>query len=554
LAYNARKRQEYQDAWVSYAQQVRANFVDEGEQPSQEEDSTDSALTNLQNCPKQTLDMLALLQYRKEHGPSDIDPRGILLYGPPGTGKTTMAKALAQDAGLRFEHILGADFSNKYLGEGRRGVQELFARLRSLQHPVALIVDEIDAIGASDVVDQHPEYQAIALTFWNELSDEKNSSILVIGTTNRYTELAEAFKRSGRFDHHIQVGLPQNDVERENILRFYLSKAQVTLDDDAIHRLAQVTPGYSGQDFATIVKKSRQRVAVERIDGDESLQCVFLEEIEQRRAAVNQILRSGPYYYPVLDPRVNLEEHVPNGVPLEVGTLSRGLKDPSQYSQLHMNPEKQQSYVAPGLLLYGPPGNGKTLTAEAFAGTVGAKFISIVASAFSQKYVGEGSRYVEALFKRAQDYVQQNPQEKVVIFIDEIDAIGCKRSTSDDSRGDASTLLTLLHELDNLENDSIFVIAATNRDAILDEALMRRFRTQAPVTNPDESNRKKILAYYLKQKKQTLMSSAPYQSGVNDGMQEKGREFLQLVAHTKDFSCSDLKLLVDRALMIAADG
>jgi ATP-dependent 26S proteasome regulatory subunit len=556
--YNAHKRQEYGDAWMSYFNHVKANFVEEEKKQEEPEEKKSSpnidSLSDLQNCPEKTLHMLRLLQHCKSHGPSDIDPRGILFHGPPGTGKTTMAKLLAHDAGLEHEYILGADFFNKYSGEGRQAVQDLFTRLRALKRPVVLIVDEIDAIGAASTQGVHQEYQAIAQRFWNELSDQKNNSIFVVGITNHYHKLDDAFKRNGRFDEHIEIKLPQTDQERENIILFYLNKAGIVLEDAAIKNLARITPGYSGQDIATIVKKARQRVRIEGAAPAENyLVRVFNEEIEQRRAAVEQVLNSGPYYYPIRTPQITSNQNIPSWDPEPICQLIRIFKNPEPYRTLCKEEYRAANdCIVPGLLLYGPPGNGKTLMAEAFAGEIGAKFISVTASEFNRKYAGEGSRHIEALFQRAHAYVKQNPMERVIIFIDEIDAIGCKR-TDGDVKGASGAMITLFDKMNELKGDSIFVIAATNRDKILDEALMRRFRTQVAMNNPDENNRKRILAYYLKRKKQIVISGNPFVFGQEDGTQERGAGFLKLVQDTKDFACSDLKELVDRALIFAGD-
>ncbi len=166
------------------------------------------------------------------------------------------------------------------------------------------------------------------------------------------------------------------------------------------------------------------------------------------------------------------------------------------------NPEKYSSVGAKmpkGLLFYGPPGTGKTLMAKAIAGEANVPFYAMSGSDFVQMYVGVGASRIRNLFKKAKK------NEKAVIFIDEIDAIGKKRarslSASNDERD--QTLNALLTEMSGFhENSGIIVIGATNRVDTLDEALLRpgRFDRQIEIGLPDINARKKILSLYAKSK------------------------------------------------------
>jgi cell division protease FtsH len=166
------------------------------------------------------------------------------------------------------------------------------------------------------------------------------------------------------------------------------------------------------------------------------------------------------------------------------------------------NPEKYSSVGAKmpkGLLFYGPPGTGKTLMAKAIAGEANVPFYAMSGSDFVQMYVGVGASRIRNLFKKAKK------NEKAVIFIDEIDAIGKKRarslSASNDERD--QTLNALLTEMSGFhENTGIIVIGATNRLDTLDEALLRpgRFDRQIEIGLPDINARKKILSLYAKSK------------------------------------------------------
>lgn len=168
------------------------------------------------------------------------------------------------------------------------------------------------------------------------------------------------------------------------------------------------------------------------------------------------------------------------------------IKEPDKYSSVGARMPK-------GVLLYGPPGTGKTLLAKAVAGEANVPFYAMSGSDFVQMYVGVGASRIRNLFQKAKK------SEKAVIFIDEIDAIGKKRSRGASSSNDErdQTLNALLTEMSGFhENSGIIVIGATNRLDTLDEALLRpgRFDRQIEIGLPDINSRKKILSLHANTK------------------------------------------------------
>lgn len=167
------------------------------------------------------------------------------------------------------------------------------------------------------------------------------------------------------------------------------------------------------------------------------------------------------------------------------------LKDPTPYQHIGAT-------IPKGVLLQGPPGTGKTLLAKAIAGESGVPFYSISGSDFVETFVGVGASRVRDLFEEARK------NAPCIVFIDEIDAVGASRSNSvsmggQDERG--QTLNALLVEMDGFgTDDTILLLAATNRPDILDPALLRpgRFDRQITILPPDVNGRKKILGVHVR--------------------------------------------------------
>lgn len=204
-----------------------------------------------------------------------------------------------------------------------------------------------------------------------------------------------------------------------------------------------------------------------------------------------------------LDPAVyNMMMEDPGKVPYsEVGGLGDQIRDLRECIELPLtNPEifKRVGIKPPkGVLLYGPPGTGKTLLARAIACNIEAKFLKIVASSIVDKYIGESARMVREMF----GYAKEN--QPCIIFIDEIDAIGGKRSNegSSSDREIHRTLMELLNQLDGFDDlGKVKVIMATNRPDTLDQALLRpgRLDRKIEIGLPCESGRSDIIKIHSK--------------------------------------------------------
>jgi cell division protease FtsH len=211
--------------------------------------------------------------------------------------------------------------------------------------------------------------------------------------------------------------------------------------------------------------------------------------------------------------------------------------------------------IPKGVLLIGPPGTGKTLISRAVAGEAGAPFFSISGSEFVEMFVGVGASRVRDLFEQAK---RQAPS---IIFIDEIDAVGRKRSSGNgggahDER--EQTLNQILVEMDGFEgNKQVIVLAATNRPDVLDPALLRpgRFDRQVTLGNPDVKERTAILAVHARGKPleqtvrlETLARSTPGFSGADLANLVNESAILAVRRGHSNIDMSDLQEAIDRVI------
>ncbi len=460
-------------------------------------------------------------------------PKGILLHGPPGCGKTLLAKAVANEAGAYFIAINGPEIMSKYYGESEAKLREIFKEAQE-NAPAIIFIDEIDAIAPKrEEVTGEVEKRVVAQLLALMDGLEARGDVIVIAATNRPNAIDPALRRPGRFDREIEVGIPDTRGRYEILL---VHTRNMPLDKDVdLRKLAEMTHGFTGADLAALCREAAMRAlrrVLPKINLDE--ETIPPEVLENLRVTMQDFLDALKEITPSALREIAVE--VPSVRWNDIGGLEEvkqqlreavewPLKYPEAFKRMGIKPPK-------GILLYGPPGCGKTLLAKAVATESGANFIAIKGPEIFSKWVGESERAIREVFRKAR------MAAPCVVFIDEIDAIAPMRGLGyADSGVTERVVSTLLTEMDGIERlENVVVIAATNRPDILDPALLRpgRFDRLIYVPPPDYRARLEILKIHTR--------NMPL---------DKDVDLEELARRTDGYSGADLELLCREAGLLA---
>lgn len=458
-------------------------------------------------------------------------PKGVLLHGPPGCGKTLLARAVANESEANFYSINGPEIMSKFYGESEARLREIFQQAQQ-NAPSIIFVDELDAIAPKrEEVTGEVERRVVAqlLALMDGLSGRGN--VIVIGATNRPGALDPALRRPGRFDREIEISVPDKKGRHE-VLQIH-TRGMPLAEDVDLNKLSGMTHGYTGADLSALSRETAMKALrryLPQIDLEEER--IPPSVLDKMEVTMDDFVGAFKEVTPTAMREVYIEvssvhwddagglddvkQHLKEAVEWPI-------KNPEMFTRLGIKPPK-------GILLYGPPGCGKTLLARAVATESEANFISIKGPEVFSKWVGESEKAIREVFRKAR---MASP---AVIFLDEIDSLTPRRGMGMSDSGVGERVISqLLTEMDGLTAlQDIVVIAATNRPDMVDSAVIRpgRFDRLIYVPEPDEKSRLQILVLYTK------------------GMPiAKDVDLKQLVSMTKHYSGADIESLCREAAM-----
>jgi len=427
----------------------------------------------------------------------NIDPpKGVLFHGPSGTGKTLLVKAVSQESNAYFIPINGPEIMSKFYGASEGRLRDIFREAED-NAPSIIFIDEIDSIApkrqeATGEVERRVVSQLLSLLDGLRGRGE----VIVIGATNRINSIDEALRRPGRFDREIEFGVP-NVKGRKEVFQIHTRGMPIT-EDVNLDNYSEITHGFVGADIMAVCREAAMfslRRILPKINLDEPIPSEIIQDLNIRdedfQQAINMVEPSAMREVMIEIPNVPWEDI--GGLENIKQELKEGVEWPLIYKKLF-----KKAGIRPlnGILLFGPPGCGKTLLAKAVATESQSNFITVKGPEIFSKWVGESEKSVREIFRKARLAAPS------IIYFDEIDAISSGRGSVQGSHIYDSIVNQILVEMDGIENrKGIIIIASTNRPDLVDAALLRpgRFDRLLHVTAPEHEARLKILNVHTKE-------------------------------------------------------
>ncbi|MFI6784177.1 AAA family ATPase [Micromonospora sp. NPDC050276] len=396
---------------------------------------------------------------------------GVLLVGPAGSGKSALVRAVAARVGARVHPLWApevAALANQAAAERLR-VAGTAARAGG---PAVLLVTDVEAIAPAE------EPGPVATVFRQVLADCVRAGVAVVCTTGRPEAVDPALRAPDLLSLRISVPLPDQALRREQLT--VLTRQVPLADDVRLDEVAARTPGFVAADLAALVREAGVRAALRQKSAETPT--VSMADF----TAAREVVRPTTMAASTLDlASVTLDDV--GGLDEVKQTLTESvlwpLTYPDTFARLGVQPPR-------GVLLYGPPGCGKTYLVTALAGSGRANVLSVKGAELLSKWVGESERAVRELFRRAREAAP------TLIFLDEVDALAPVRGQATDGGTTDRVVAALLTELDGVETlRNVVVVGATNRPDLVDPALLRpgRLERLVYVPPPDGPARAEIL-------------------------------------------------------------
>ncbi|MDL5157560.1 AAA family ATPase [Actinomycetospora termitidis] len=400
---------------------------------------------------------------------------GVLVTGPEGVGRTTLVRAVAAEAEVGVVVLDAPAAAALEAGSAAERVRTACSRARSAPGATVLLVPDVETLlPASDP----PPLATVVL---DELRSVVADGVALVATAQGGEAVDPRLRAPDVVDR--ELGLPApGDRERAELLRVLLREVPLASDVD-LGAVGLRTPGFVAADLVALRREAAVRAAL-RGGAEDELE-LSQEDLVGAVASVrpvslsssgSQTLHSGGLTLDDVGDMVETKQALTE-------TVLWPLTYPDSFARLGVDPPR-------GVLLYGPPGGGKTFLMRALAGSGQLNVFVVKGAELLDKYVGESERAVRELFRRAADAAP------ALVFLDEVDALAPRRGGSTDAGVADRVVAALLTELDGATPlHDVVVLGATNRPELIDPALLRpgRLERQIYVPPPDAEARAAIL-------------------------------------------------------------
>nr|WP_204343230.1 AAA family ATPase [Micromonospora terminaliae] len=396
---------------------------------------------------------------------------GVLVAGPAGSGKSALVRAVAARVRARVRPLWGPELAALSNDAAARRLREAAAAVRA-NGPAVLLVTDVEAVAPAD------EPGPLATVFRQVVAETVGAGAAVVCTTGRPEAVDPALRAPDLLSLRITVPLPDAALRREQLT--VLTRQVPLAEDVRLDEVAARTPGFVAADLAALVREAGVRAALRQKTAEKPTVAMAdftgaLEVVRPTTMAASTLELAS----------VTLDDV--GGLHEVKQTLTESvlwpLTYPDTFARLGVTPPR-------GVLLYGPPGCGKTYLVTALAGSGRANVLSVKGAELLSKWVGESERAVRELFRRAREAAP------TLVFLDEVDALAPVRGQATDGGTTDRVVAALLTELDGVEAlRNVVVVGATNRPELVDPALLRpgRLERLVYVPPPDGPARAEIL-------------------------------------------------------------
>ena len=399
---------------------------------------------------------------------------GVLLSGPEGVGKSTLVRSVAQAEDIRVVPLSAPNIAVLDPNVAVARLREVVART-SGDGPAVLLITDVDALLPATTP------PPVATVVLEELRAAlRRDNFAVVATTARAESADPRLRAADLLDRELSLALPDSKTRRE-LLQVLLRDVPLDTGIDC-GELAEKTPGFVAADLIALRRDAALRAALRQRESEEpriSQQDLLdaLATVRPVSMSTSDTLATGGLTLDDVGNMIEVKQSLTEAVLWP-------LRYPDSFARLGVDPPR-------GVLLYGPPGGGKTFLVRALAGTGALNVFAVKGAELMDKWVGESERAVRELFRRAAEAAPS------LIFLDEIDALAPRRGQSSDSGVADRVVAALLTELDGVEPmREVVVLGATNRPELVDPALLRpgRLERRVYVPPPDAEARTAILA------------------------------------------------------------
>ncbi len=448
--------------------------------------------------------ILQPIEHKEIAGAYRIRPaKGILLFGPPGTGKTLIMRALANEVRARFFYVKSSSILSPQLGASSAALSKIFDRVKA-HTPAVLFFDEIDGIARRRDAFSGSVDPELLSTLLSEMDGfQKIEGVVIVGATNVPNLIDQSLMRPGRFDRIVYMPLPDKSGRKE-IFRHY-AKMYPMSSDINLDMLAESTGRFSGADIANVCRETATHIGGEALKNSKALKITtddLLDVIKGTKPSTTFAqLEEYDEFKTDYERRLGQEELKSEEKKLAIDDVigmdkaKKALKEAIEIPLQH--PELMKDYdleMVSGVLMYGPPGCGKTMLMQAIADEMsGVHMIKVSGADLSKEGYDSAVKKLKEYFFRAKENAPS------IMFVDEIDSLTPDRDTA----SELGTRLTaeFLREFDEAKKTrGVLIVGATNRPEAVDSALIRPGRLDKLIyaEPPDSSGREELFRRYLK--------------------------------------------------------